>query len=171
MSNILSTKKTSAIFLATILVAGVIGISSSFVAFGQEYDYEKNYDSYDESYAPYDPAMEYDKSDSPSKSSICDNRNFNIIDVNQAQIQRQSEEIVPEEALDGQQLTPEEDELVGNGNGDPLRNIDRSIEDVCKNDNDNTLIATFTGAQAQASGFGGASTGVSVSDGETTTTP
>ena len=93
--------------------------------------------------APYDPAMKYDKSDSPSKSSVCDNRNFNIIDVNQAQIQRQSTQPAPEEALNGQQLTPEEDELNGNSNGDPLRNIDRSIEDVCKNDNDNTLIATF----------------------------
>ena len=52
MSKIVSTKKTSAIFLATVLVAGVIGISSSFAAFGQEYDYEKNYDSYDDSYPP-----------------------------------------------------------------------------------------------------------------------
>ena len=57
--------------------------------------------------------------------------------------------------MDAQQLTPKEDELNGNGNGDPLRNIDRTIEDVCKNDNDNTLIAIFTGAQAQAKDFGG----------------
>jgi hypothetical protein len=45
--------------------------------------------------------------------------------------------------LDIQQSTPEEDELNGNGNDDPLRNIHRTIEDVCKNANDNTLIATF----------------------------
>jgi hypothetical protein len=46
---------------------------------------------------------------------------------------------VSEEALDIQQSTPEEDdELNGNGNDDPLRNIDRTSEDVCKNDNDNT---------------------------------
>jgi hypothetical protein len=62
---------------------------------------------------------------------------------------------VPEEALDIQQSTPEEDELNDNGNDDPLRNIHRTIEDVCKNANDNTLIATFTGAQAQAKDFGG----------------
>ena len=104
--------------------------------------------------------MKYDKSDSSSPSRVCDNRNFNIIDVNQAQIQRQSEELGIEEALNSQQLKPEEKELNGNSNGDPLRNTDRNIEDVCKNDNDNTLIATFTGAQAQAKDFGGASSGV-----------
>ncbi len=172
MNKILSTKKPSAIFLATVLVAGVIGISSSsFAAFGKEYNYEENYDSYDDSYAPYDPAIKYDKSDSPSKSSICDNRNFNIIDVNQAQIQRLSEELGTEVALDALQLTLEEDELNGNGNGDPLRNIDRNIEDVCKNDNDNTLIATFSGAQSQAKDFGAGSSGVSVIDDVPTDTP
>ena len=142
MSKIISTKNTSAMFLATVLVAGVIGISSSFAAFGQEYDYEENYDSYD----PYKPEMRDDKSGSPiSQSANCDNSNNIEIGINQEERTNTNEITNPNQndgttTLNGQELTPEEalNGLAGNSNdnGEPLLNIDRNIANVCFNNID-----------------------------------
>jgi hypothetical protein len=118
--------KNSAIFLATVLVAGIIGISSPFAAFGDAY-----------------------------QSAKCDNTNVNINGINQAQVQQQDQSSnLGEEAtteLNGQEMTPEEalNALNGNGNGEPLLNLERNIVNVCINENDNELDAEFFPFQQQ----------------------
>jgi hypothetical protein len=60
LNKIVSIKNTNAIFLAIVLVAGVITIASPFSAFAQAYHgYEKEYNSYDQ----YKPEMRYGKSE------------------------------------------------------------------------------------------------------------
>ena len=60
LNKIVSIKNTNAIFLAIVLVAGVITIASPFSAFAQEYHgYENEYNSYDQ----YKPEMRYGKSE------------------------------------------------------------------------------------------------------------
>ena len=119
--------KNSAIFLATVLVAGIIGISSPFAAFGDAY-----------------------------QSAKCDNTNVNINGIDQSQIQQQDQTQNQEETteLNGQELTPEEalNALTGNGNGEPLLNIERNIVNVCINENDNELDAEFFPFQSQSQG-------------------
>ena len=117
--------KNSAIFLATVLVAGIIGIYSPFAAFGDAY-----------------------------QSAKCDNTNVNINGIDQTQIQQQDQtNNLEEEAteLNGQEMTPEEalNALNGNGNGEPLLNLERNIVNVCINENDNELDAEFFPFQQQ----------------------
>jgi hypothetical protein len=117
--------KNSAIFLATVLVAGMIGISSPLAAFGDAY-----------------------------QSAKCDNTNVNINGIDQKQIQQQDQIGELEEetaALNGQEMTPEEalNALNGNGNGEPLLNLERNIVNVCINENDNELDAEFYPFQQQ----------------------
>jgi hypothetical protein len=55
--------------------------------------------------------------------------------------------------LTGQELTPEEAMNAlnnGNGNDEPLVDIERNIVNLCINDNENELIGVFTGEQNQA---------------------
>jgi hypothetical protein len=146
--------KNSAIFLATVLVAGIIGISSPLAASAQEYG------GYDKEYKKDDPYKEKDEkkygNGGPAYlSAKCDNTNVNIngIAQTQAQQQDQSNNFDNEEAteLNGQEMTPEEalNALNGNGNGEPLLNIERNIVNVCINENDNELDAEFFPFQAQ----------------------
>ena len=138
MSKIISTKKTSAIFLATVLVAGIIGISSSFTVYAQQY--ERDYES---SYYPSDLGMTDGQSGTQIQKAECDNKNNNENDLNQAQ--RQQGTVGSggfnngDDSLAGQDFTPEEAlaALTGNGDGtsDPLLNIDRNIVNVCFNTN------------------------------------
>ncbi len=111
MIKIVSNKK-SAIFLAVILVAGVIGISSPFDAYGETY-----------------------------QSAKCDNINLNINDIGQKQIQQQNQED-SQTSADGQQLIPEKEEesldvltgnANGNGNSKSLLNLEKNIVNVCAN--------------------------------------
>ena len=72
MNNKFNTlQKNSAILLATVPVAGVIGISSPFAVFAQVYEdeYEREYDSYD----GYKPEMNSDKSKPIIQIANCDN--------------------------------------------------------------------------------------------------
>ena len=150
MSKIILTKKTSAIFLATVLVAGMIVISSPFSAYAQQ-QYQQDYES---AYYPSDPRMD-DKSHSakPGQKANCDNENLNVNDLSQVQRQEQAignnvdDAAVDEATLDSQQLTPEEAFAAINGNGDPLINAERNIVNICINSNDNTLTGTFTAEQ------------------------
>lgn len=117
--------KNSAIFLATLLVAGIIGISSPSTAFGDAY-----------------------------QSAKCDNTNANINGIDQTQVQRQDQSNTfgdESTELNGQELTPEQalDALNGNG-GEPLLNIERNIVNICINENDNELDAEFFPFQSQS---------------------
>lgn len=130
MNKKVSIKRTSAIFLATvILVAGIIGtgLYSPLNSYGEIY-----------------------------KNAKCDNTNVNINGIDQEQIQRQdvTNDLGTENTgLTGQELTPEEAMNAlsnGNGNGEPLLNIVKNIVNVCINDNENELTGIFTGEQNQA---------------------
>ena len=137
--------KNSAIFLATVLVAGIIGISSPFAASAQEYS---GYDKEEKKYGNGGPAY---------LSAKCDNTNVNINGIDQTQIQNQDQSNNLEEEtaeLNGQEMTPEEalNALNGNGNGEPLLNIERNIVNVCINENDNELDAEFFPFQSQNQG-------------------
>jgi hypothetical protein len=135
LSKIVLIKGTSAIFLVTVLLAGIFGIgilsSPLLTAYGQTYQNAK-----------------------------CDNTNVNINGIGQTQIQTQdtTDNVLDENTgLTGQQqeLSPEEElealnTLIGNGNGEPLLNIDRNIVNLCINDNDNELVGIFTGTQSQS---------------------
>lgn len=79
--------KNSAIFLATLLVAGIIGMSSPMIASAQEYGYEdKKYDSYD----PYMSDRKDGKSSSNVQIANCElslsNSNFIDQDSNRIRI-------------------------------------------------------------------------------------
>jgi hypothetical protein len=121
--------KNSAIFLAAIiLTGGIFGIySSPLTAFGEKY-----------------------------QSAKCDNTNVNINGIDQDQIQRQDakDNLSNEPGLTGQELIPENamNPLTGNnGNGDdePLLDIERNIVNLCINDNENELTGIFRGEQNQ----------------------
>jgi hypothetical protein len=147
--------KNSAIFLATVLVAGIIGIYSPFAASAQEYGgYDKEYKKDD----PYKMKEEkkYGSGGPAYLSAKCDNTNVNINGIDQSQIQQQDQTQNQDETteLNGQELTPEEalNALTGNGNGEPLLNIERNIVNVCINENDNLLDADFFPSQSQNQG-------------------
>ena len=139
-SYVTMSNKNSAIFLATILVAGIIGMSSTLIASAEEYGYEKEkkYDSYDS----YPPEMKYDKKGHGKayQSAKCDNTNVNINIAGQFQAQQQSEpnDLVNSAAtteLNGQQMEPSQLLETLNNNGDPLFNLERNIVNVCINYN------------------------------------
>ena len=155
-NKLTSTKKKCAtsLFLAVVLISGVVGITSLSTAFAEEYGYEKekNYGYYDH----YKPDMRYGISGgSPAyQTSECDDTNVNINGISQAQVQQQGQSNNLEEEtveLNGQEMTPEEalNALNGNGNGEPLLNLERNIVNVCINDNDNELDAFFDPFQQQ----------------------
>ena len=69
MSKIISTKKTSAIFLAIVLIAGTFAaLSPSFMigAHAQQYGMDKKYNSYEPDYGmnSYDDKQSYGKDNS-----------------------------------------------------------------------------------------------------------
>ena len=174
--------KNSALFLAAVLiVGGVLGISSiPLTALAQgydEYEKEKEYDSYDrymkdeKYYDSYDPYRSDMKKDGKSSSNVlianCELSlsNFNFIDQDSTQDQDfsnpQTQNQNPSETalLNGQELTPEEAlNAIGgnsNGNSEPLLDLNRNVVSVCfaNNDNDVTQDQTFTGGeQLQAGG-------------------
>jgi hypothetical protein len=135
--------KNSAIFIAVVLVAGVITISSPFTtAYAQTVG---------------------------GQTGFCDNSNVNLNDVTQLQSQRQQIDSNVKEApeLSAQQLLTPEDALsavigVGSGTGgsffEALLNTTANIVNVCFNINNNDLSGpTFTGGAGQAqTGTGGA---------------
>jgi len=135
--------KNSAIFIAVVLVAGVITISSPFNAYAQTVG---------------------------GQTGFCDNSNVNLNDVTQLQSQRQQIDSNVKEApeLSAQQLLTPEDALsavigVGSSNGgssffQALLNTTANIVNVCFNINNNDLSGpTFTGGAGQAqTGTGGA---------------
>ena len=155
MNKIVSTK-TSAILLATVLVAGVFAIYSPLTVYGQDYSHNYQQD-YDSSYYQSDPRMDdlshSDKkhSDKKGQSANCDNTNVNLNDINQIQRQNQAvgNTIDTAATLNGESLTGEETLNALTGNGGPLVNIDRNIVNICINSNDNTLTGTFTSTQTQ----------------------
>ena len=161
MSKIILTKKTSAIFLATVLVAGMIVISFPFSAYAQQQyqqDYSHNYQQdYDSSYYQSDPRMDDKSHSKQSQRANCDNNNVNVNGIEQKQSQRQLVDSTlagstDDAAIAGQELTPEEAFAALNGNGDPLINAERNILNVCFNDNENSLTGEFTGEQGQTGG-------------------
>ena len=111
-NKLVSAKKTGAIFLTIGPVAGIIGITSPFnAAYGEAYQNAKS-----------------------------DNRNIYIYDIEQIQLQQQTEtnnnsnfDVI---VTGQQQVTPEEEEALNaltgnsNGNGEPLLNLDRNIENA-----------------------------------------
>ena len=127
MSKIVSTKKINAIFLTIVLVAGLFAISSPLTVYGQQYeqDYLHNYqqDSDSSYYYSSDPRMHDNHSAKPGQKANCDNENVNINDLSQVQRQEQAignnvdDAAVDEATLDGQQLTPEEEEALNAING------------------------------------------------------
>jgi hypothetical protein len=138
--------KNSAIFIAVVLVAGVITISSPFPAFVQNVNGQTS-----------------------GQTGFCQNSNVNLNDVTQLQSQRQQIDSNVKEApeLSAQQLLTPEDALsavigVGTANGDSffeaLLNTTSNIVNVCFNINNNDLSGpTFTGGAGQAqTGTGGA---------------
>jgi len=89
------------------------------------------------------------------QTSECDDTNININGISQAQVQQQDQSNNLEEEiaeLNGQEMTPEEalNALNGNGNGEPLLNLERNIVNVCINENDNELDAEFFPSQSQS---------------------
>ena len=137
MSKIVSTKKTSAIFLAIMLVAGTIfTFSPSFMisdaqAFLMDNTYEQDYQQdYKSSYYPSEPSvMDDSQSVKPSQKANCDNENVNVNDLSQVQRQNQVVDSILDGADDasiaGQELSPEEAFAAINGNRDPLINAER----------------------------------------------
>ena len=135
--------KNSAIFIAVVLVAGVITISSPFNAYAQTVG---------------------------GQTGFCDNSNVNLNDVTQLQSQRQQIDSNVKEApeLSAQQLLTPEDALsavigvgtTGTGGSffEALLNTTANIVNVCFNINNNDLSGpTFTGGAGQAqTGTGGA---------------
>jgi hypothetical protein len=141
--------KNSAIFIAVVLVAGVVAISSPFTPFAQNVDAQQ--------------------------TGFCENSNVNLNDVTQLQSQRQQIDSNVKEApelnaqslpqLSAQQLAPPvltpEDALsaiFSEGTIEALLNTTSNIVNVCFNINNNDLGGpTFTGGAGQAqTGTGGA---------------
>ena len=82
MSKILLTKKTSAIFLATVLVAGMIALSSpSFMTGAQAFLMDNNYEP-DYGTNSYEDKQSYGKDNSYYKSKHSSNVKCNNINVN-----------------------------------------------------------------------------------------
>ncbi len=100
-------QKNSAMLLATILVAGIIGISFPIAVFAQGYD-------------GYKSEIRDGKSHSMKQIADCKLLNVNINSITQEQTQ-----------LNGQELTPEEISNVLNGNGEPLVDINRNVVNIC----------------------------------------
>ena len=154
-SYVTMSNKNSAIFLATILVAGIIGMSSTLIASAEEYGYEKEkkYDSYDS----YPPEMKYDKKGHGKayQSAKCDNTNVNINIAGQFQAQQQSEpnDLVNSAAtteLNGQPVEPNQLLQGLNNNGQSLLNLERNIVNFCVNENYNDQeISLFQQQQQQ----------------------
>ena len=113
-------QKNSAMLLATILVAGIIGISFPIAVFAQGYD-------------GYKSEMRDGKSDSVKQISDCRlfNSNSNSLTQEQTQVM----------IINGQELTPEEISNVLNGNGEPLVDITGNIVERCFSTNFNEIIA------------------------------
>ena len=153
MSKIVSTK-TSAILLATVLVAGVFAISSPLTVYGQHYSHNYQQDD-DSSYYQSDPRMDdRSHSDKKGESANCDNTNVNLNDINQLQRQNQAvgNTIDTAATLNGESLTGDEalNAITGNGDGTGgLLNLDRNIINICFNSNANFLSGTFDGTQGQ----------------------
>jgi hypothetical protein len=141
--------KNSAIFLATVLVAGIIGISSPFTAFAQGYNgyeyEEKEYNNYDQS----KPDRKYDKFKPVYQHVNCENHNKINIGVNQDQTQQTENTAGGEANLNSQQLTPEETwkTLDGNSNGnkEPSLNTERNILEFCIDNTDGDFTTHFSG--------------------------
>ena len=136
-SLVTMNNKNSAIFLATVLVAGIIGMSSPLIASAEEYGYEKEkkYDHDD-----YEKDNKYNSYGNAYQSAKCDNTNVNINIAGQFQAQQQSEpnDLVNSAAtteLNGQQMEPSQLLETLNNNGDPLFNLERNIVNVCINYN------------------------------------
>ena len=150
MNKIVSTKKTSAIFLAIVLVVGVFAISSPLTVYGQQYEQD-----YESAYYPSHPGMAEDNQHVKIQKANCDNDNVNVNDLSQVQRQEQTlrsggfNPDAGDAPLSGQDLTPDEAFAAINGNGDPLITAERNILNVCFNDNDNELSGDFTGTQTQ----------------------
>lgn len=129
MSKLVSKININALFLASILVVGIIGISS-FTAYGEIY-----------------------------QNANCDNTNVNINGINQEQIQRQSENYNFEPTVNGEDLKSDEEEgtlntLTGTDDSQSLLNIEKNIVNICINPNDNVQEVTVTQSQEQGQGGG-----------------
>ena len=168
MSKILLTKKSSAIFLAIVLIAGTIALSPTFFMVGTAQassDDEKDYDKYDKKssyekdnyksteYPSYEKDNSYDKSKDSSNVIIkkikCNNINvnlngFNGIDVN----------VVPTAlnglATDEAQASEDEGEIGASSSGSGERNHngyqynDKNFRFVCINNNNFEVVETTT---------------------------
>lgn len=109
--------KNNAILIKTVLLTGIIGIFSSLVAASGEI----------------------------YQSAKCDNTNVNINGIEQTQLQRQFENNELDQTLNEEDLMEEEAlDVLLNGDGESLLNIERNIVNVCINDNENTLTESFT---------------------------
>ena len=75
------------------------------------------------------------------QSAKCDNTNG----IEQTQLQRQFENNELDQTLNDEDLMEEEAlDVLLNGDGESLLNIERNIVNVCINDNENTLTESFT---------------------------
>ena len=146
MNNNSKLHKSSSIFLAAVLVAGVIAIASPSIAFAEE-RYEKKYKSYDdydemrnsddpykEKKHSYDSYKEKKKHDGSNYDGFkCDANNFNINKVNSKSIERNSDAAaqqldVPSELTSPQLL----DSLFGGG-------LSIHVKNICINFGDNSF--------------------------------
>ena len=167
LKKIVSIKITSAVFLATVLVAGIISLSSpSFMTASAQSQPYNGYNSYEPEYPPsygkdnsyyyqseyppyaadeYKNKNDYYKSKDPSvinQKFKCINNNINIVgaDINQLPSNSLAN------GLAAQGLQDEDDGLDSNslsqeGNNDDGINLDKNIINVCKSINNNVLNA------------------------------
>ena len=151
-SYVTMNNKNSAIFLATVLVAGIIGMSSPLIASAEEYGYEKEmkYDHDD-----YKKDNKYNSYGNAYQSAKCKhvNVNVNIAGQFEAQQQNQDNNLVNSAAtteLNGQPVEPNQLLQGLNNNGQSLLNLERNIVNFCVNENYNDQeISLFQQQQQQ----------------------
>ncbi len=137
MNSNSKSHKSSSIFIAAVLVAGLIAIASPSYAFAEEDDYKEynEYESYDQDYKQ-DMRKSYDSKHDGSKYDgfKCNANNFNINKFNSKTIGSGSDMTSAQQLTGSSELSPAQllDSLLGGG-------LSISVKNVCINFGDNSF--------------------------------
>ncbi len=144
MNSNSKSHKSSSIFIAAVLVAGLIAIASPSYAFAEEDDYKEynEYESYDQ---PYKQEKKYEKQDGGYNTAECSVSNFNIGEVTDIDAQLVNNWLTQTEnnALSSDANINSIEQMDGsNGIGSNDAGLEFDFENICLNFGDNENFGT-----------------------------
>jgi hypothetical protein len=141
LNKIISTKKTSAIFLATILVLGTFALSSPSFMAGAQADTYYGMDSYDKSYGKDNSYKSKDSNSVSIKKIKCNNINVNVNGLEIDGLPPALSTLLTDgEADEGERGSSYYGSASGGSYGDGQSGSDKDFKFICINNNNNTVI-------------------------------